>query len=87
MKTIIRLGLALLASALISTATPALADHEHWLETPGTCVEDIARGQTDKAAGEGGHHRFHENVHLGQPGESAFDNGPVTVGKGTSCPE
>lgn len=86
MKTFVRLGVALLASLLVSSATPALASHEHWLETPGTCVEDIARGQTDKEDGEGGYHRFHENVHLGQPGMVAFENGPVSVGKGESCP-
>jgi hypothetical protein len=68
-------------------AVPALADHEHHLLPPGTCVEDVASGQTAKGPGEGGYHAFHDNVHKGQPGTAAFENpnNPVSVDKGT-CP-
>jgi hypothetical protein len=78
---------ALMAAMLIVSAVPALANHEHYLETPGTCVEDVASSQTDKGSGEGGHHKFHDNVHKGQPGLEAFENenNPVSVDKGT-CP-
>ena len=86
MNRIGKLAVALGAAALLTTASPASANHDHWLQTPGTCVEDIARGQTAKSEGEGGYHTFHENVHFGQPGEHAFDNGPVSVGKGETCP-
>ncbi|MDQ3512376.1 MAG: hypothetical protein M3462_01740 [Chloroflexota bacterium] len=68
-------------------AAPATASHEHYLDTPGTCVTDIASGQTEQGPGEAGYHQFHANVHLGQPGKVAFanPNNPVSVGKGT-CP-
>jgi hypothetical protein len=71
----------------IGFAGPTLAAHEHWLQTPGTCVDDIAQGQTSKDPSEPGGHQFHEQVHLGQPGAMAFANAanPVSVGKGT-CP-
>ena len=47
----------------------AFAGHEHFLVTPGTCVEDIARGQTSNSDLEhGGYHQFHDNVHLGAGG-------------------
>ena len=73
------------ASAVFSA--PAFASHEHYLQTPGTCVEDVAGGQTAKDEGEGGYHKFHDNVHKGQPGMVAFENpnNPVAVDKG-SCP-
>jgi hypothetical protein len=64
-----RLMLGLLAGGLMATMLPgaAMAGHEHFLVTPGTCVENIARGQTAQTDG-GGFHRFHVNVHTGQPG-------------------
>jgi hypothetical protein len=89
MRTAVRLAVALAITALVATATPVAADHEHWLETPGTCVEDIASGQTSKLATDPGGHTFHLNVHTGTPGVFAFDGGPVSVGKvvdGVSCP-
>ena len=71
----------------LSLAGVGLANHPHYLQTPGTCVEDIAGGQTAKGPGEGGYHQFHNNVHLGQPGTDAFsEGGQVAVGKG-DCPE
>lgn len=73
--------------ASIAFSAPAFASHEHYLSTPGTCVEDVASGQTAKGEGEGGYHKFHDNVHKGQPGMVAFGNpnNPVSVDKGT-CP-
>ncbi len=75
------------ATLLFSGAT--LAAHDHYLVTPGTCVKYIARGQTAQTDG-GGEHRFHDNVHLGQPGTVAFGNpaNPVAVykvGLGPGC--
>jgi hypothetical protein len=79
-KVVIVGGAAMLG---ITVAAPASASHDHDIVTPGTCVEDVARGQTAKDAGEGGYHKFHENVHLGTPGSKAFDNAnnPVEVYK------
>lgn len=80
----------LIAGALLAGSlgeARVYASHEHYIDTPGTCVADVAHGQTSKGPGEGGYHRFHENVHLGRPGTAAFANetNPVSVGKGT-CP-
>ena len=77
---------AVMAATLVVSAVPAFANHEHYLETPGTCVEDVASGQTAKGPGEGGYHKFHDYVHKGQPGLEAFENenNPVSM-KGT-CP-
>jgi hypothetical protein len=83
---------AAVAAAMLSVSAPAaFASHDHYLVTPGTCVEDIASGQTEKEPGEGGYHKFHENVHLGTPGMMAFENenNPVAVyktGAGPGCP-
>ena len=78
---------AVMAASLAFSGS-AFASHEHYLLTPGTCVEDVARGQTAKGTGEGGYHRFHDNVHKGQPGMGAFmnANNPVGVEKGP-CPD
>lgn len=78
------------AVALGLMATPALAEHEHFINTPGTCVENVARGQTSiDDASHGGYHRFHTNVHLGatDEGNQVLGQGHsrVHVGKG-SCP-
>lgn len=76
-------------AAFLAFAGTASAAHQHWLETPGACVVDIASGQTsiDDAA-HGGYHQFHDNVHIGVPGSSAFGHGPVQVGKDADgvCP-
>ncbi len=79
--------LAAMMAALGVFSAPAFANHQHYLLTPGTCVEDVASGQTSKDEGEGGYHKFHDNVHKGQPGTEAFgnSNNPVSVDKG-SCP-
>ena len=74
---VLRMALALVViAALLLTAAPAaLADHAHNLITPGTTVVDLAGGQTEKCAAAPGGHQFHENVHLGTPGEFAFEQG------------
>ncbi len=84
----------LIAGALVGALTvagggSALAGHDHYLVTPGTCIEDIASGQTSQTAG-GGSHQFHDHVHLGTPGMEAFANpdNPVSVykaGTGPGC--
>lgn len=86
-------AIALGTALTLAVATPAAAVHDHYLVTPSNCVSDIARGQTAKAPGEGGHHKFHENVHLGMPGTKAFANerNPVSVHRndpvtGAGCP-
>ena len=84
------LVIAIALAASLAGVRPALAGHDHYLVTPGTCVEDIAQGQTAQTTG-GGAHRFHHNVHLGTPGTDAFTNqqNPVAVykaGTGPGCP-
>jgi hypothetical protein len=78
---------AVMAAMLVVSAVPAFASHEHYLLTPGTCVEDVASGQTAKEPGEGGYHKLHDNVHKGQPGLVAFEkaNNLVSMDKGY-CP-
>lgn len=49
---------------LVLAATPAAADHDHHLVTPGTCVTDVADGQTSKDGDEPGGHVFHGHVHM-----------------------
>jgi hypothetical protein len=89
MLRLIRLALVIgLLLALALAAGPAAAGHQHWLQTPGTCVEDIASGQTRISDPDhGGYHRFHNNVHIGQPG-AAFENpkNPVAIDRGEACP-
>lgn len=94
MKRIVLLfAVAAVMVAMLAFAGPAFAEHQHYLVTLGTCVEDVARGQTAKGPNEGGYHKFHENVHKGTaedpatPGEFAFANesNPVSVNK-DECP-
>jgi hypothetical protein len=80
------IALAALVLALVFAAQ-AVADHQHWIQTPAGCKEDIASGQTRKAEREPGGHKFHYNVHTGTPGTHAFaqERNPVSVGR-DSCP-
>lgn len=72
---------AALALLMLSNASSALAAHEHFLVTPGTCVEDIGSGQTAISDSlHGGYHQFHGNVHIGQPGGSNLQTNTGTVG-------
>lgn len=77
----------LLGSLLaIGTVGAAAANRPHNLVTPGTTVEDIARGNTHRCPGQPVGHKFHENVHvavLGTPtqeGRAATDNVHVVLG-------
>ncbi len=63
----------LVGMVAVRDATSAFADHEHALITPGTTVTNIARGNVGRCADEPAGHKFHENVHTGQPG-AAFSN-------------
>ena len=86
MRRMVLVGAAVIALGVIA---PVAAGHDHYLTTPGTCVEDIGQGQTAQTSG-GGAHRFHDNIHLGQPGTVAFANpsNPVAVykdGTGPGC--
>lgn len=54
---------AITGACLVLGATPALADHDHHIVTPGTCVTDVANGQTSKGEDEPGGHVFHTHVH------------------------
>jgi hypothetical protein len=82
-RIILLVTVAAVIAAMMALAGPAFADHDHNLTTPGTTVEDVADGQTEKCASEPGGHKFHENVHVGQPGDEAFanENNPVSVDK------
>lgn len=82
-RIILVVTVAAVVAAMMALAGPALASHDHYLVTPGTCVGDIAKSQTVKGEGEGGYHKYHENVHLGTPGTQAFanSNNPVDVYK------
>jgi len=78
-------AVALLASAVVPLfieAGTSMACHEHDLQTPGTIVEDIGRGQTDKELGEGGYHQFHVHVHKGVPGDNVSGLGSFDPGEG-----
>ena len=72
---------------LVALAGPAAAGHLHWLQTPGTCVTNIASGQTAQTDG-GGFHQFHSNVHIGTAGTALASTGNIAIGKsGTgACP-
>ncbi|MFP5321001.1 MAG: hypothetical protein ACLGIC_04055 [Acidimicrobiia bacterium] len=62
---------ALAAGALAAAAAPASAHHGHFIIKDRDGVAHcryIAEGQTSKAADDPGGHKFHDNVHLGQPG-------------------
>lgn len=72
----------------------ASATHDHFLVTPGTCVENIARGQTAIPYVEGendGGHKFHFKVHvaLGGPGGPLNNEGvsPVILDKTSTLNE
>ena len=77
------LGSVLAVSLLIGGGGAALADHDHDIITPGTTVEDVANGQTEKCATDPGGHQFHTHMHTGMPGMVAFENpnNPVSVVK------
>ena len=71
MKKII-VGVAIVATGVLGSAGSAWADHEHFVvredRDGDTHCRYVAHGQTSKTADEGGGHKFHDNVHKGQPG-------------------
>lgn len=71
------LVVALTAAALIVAMTsPALAGHDHFIETPNGDCHQVAKGQTAiQDAAHGGYHRFHANVHVGATDETNRDLG------------
>jgi hypothetical protein len=74
--------LALIVGALsVGSAGTARADHDHNLMTPGTTVVVIGDGQSEKSACAPGGHQFHDHMHFGTPGTTAFENprNPVSV--------
>ena len=78
------LAAAMLAAAIVATsATPALAGHDHYVVTPNGQCHQVASGQTsiDDAA-HGGYHQFHVHVHTGA---AAPDN--RTLGHGHAAVE
>ena len=82
---------ALVAAMLAITASPALAGHDHFIETPNGNCHQVAMGQTAIAdASHGGYHRFHTNVHVGATDGSNRDlghgNSVVNVYK-DACPQ
>lgn len=91
--TMRRVFVSLMLSALMSLALAGLAsaNHSHDLVTPGTTVEDIARGNTWRCPGQPAGHAFHEHVHLdvfGKPpgtGVAQTDNVWIVAGANT-CP-
>lgn len=56
--------------AITALASPAAADHDHYVLTPNGACHQVAAGQTSISEGHGGYHRFHANVHLGATGET-----------------
>ncbi|MBW3610771.1 MAG: hypothetical protein KY438_04490 [Actinobacteria bacterium] len=71
------------------SATPSGATHPHHIDTPGACVDRNGRGfgtgqsHSDNTA-DPGDTTFHERIHKGTPGASAFEqeNNPVSVSGG-----
>jgi hypothetical protein len=88
MNRITRLFIGMIFTLALVLGASALAGHPHRIQTPGTCVENAARGQTQiDTADHAGYHRFHDNVHKGQ---GAVDgvmerSGNVTIHVGP-CP-
>lgn len=82
-------SVALSGLLTLAMAGLALANHSHDLVTPGTTVEDIARGNTWRCPGEPAGHAFHEHVHLyvfGKPagtGVAQTDRVWITAGAHT----
>lgn len=82
-------SVALSSLLTLAMAGLALANHSHNLVTPGTTVEDIARGNTWRCPGDPAGHAFHEHVHLavfGKPrgtGVAQTDRVWITAGTHT----
>ena len=89
-----RIVVAVLSMVLVVvTAGPAFATHDHFVRTPNGNCHQVAQGQTAKDAGDGGYHKYHDNVHKGAaditPGDTlgflGHGHSGVHVGL-TACP-
>lgn len=71
-------GTIVAAGLLLGAAGTAGADHGHFVlkeKKDGTTeCRYVAHGQTSKGADEPGGHKFHDNVHNGQPGSDDKGN-------------
>ena len=57
---------AIIGGGTVAGASPAWADHDHYVMTPNGRCHQVASGQTGIGDPDhGGFHRFHANVHLG----------------------
>ncbi len=91
-------ALTLIGGIVVGTAGTAAAEHGHFVLREDSSGEThcryIAHGQTSKSDDDPGGHKFHDNVHAGQPGsdehgtdfdKSANENRCDTVeGKGST---
>lgn len=70
---------ALISGMLAAGAGVAGADHGHYVKRTDkdgqTHCQYVADGQTSKSSDEPGGHKFHDNVHTGQPGTDDKGNG------------
>lgn len=87
----ILVSLALAGVLAASTTGLALAGHPHTLHTPGTTVEDIARGNTWRCTDHPAGHAFHDHVHIDvfgkPPGSGRAATDMVSISAGTNpCP-
>lgn len=85
-----RIVVAVLSMVLgVVTAGPAFATHDHFVRTPNGNCHQVAQGQTAKGPGDGGYHKYHDNVHKGAAavpsGFLGHGNSGVHVGL-TPCP-
>jgi len=76
-----RIAVAALSMVLVvMTAGPALAAHDHFVETPNGNCHQVAQGQTSiDDPNHGGYHRFHVNVHLGAADAGVLGHGNAEV--------
>ncbi len=65
-------AIALIGGLIAGTGGIAAAEHAHFVvredRSGETHCRYIAHGQTSKSADEPGGHKFHDNVHTGEPG-------------------
>lgn len=79
------------AVALVVSAAPVMAGHDHYVVTPNGECHQVAAGQTSiDDANHGGYHQFHFNVHTGAAAPDnktlGHGNAAVEVYKGAGAP-
>ena len=73
-------GATVATAGLAVGAMPASAGHDHFVLTPNGKCHQVAAGQTGiTEPTHGGHHQFHDNVHLGA---TESTENPDTLGDG-----